>query len=542
MAGDNPELLPITEVAAALGLGGEEIEPYGRYAAKVRLSRVPPPGTAARGKLLLVTATTPDAHGEGKTLVSIGLAQALRAIGKKSIVTLREPSLGPVFGIKGGATGGGRSQVLPADKINLHFTGDKHAVAAAHNLLAAMTDAHLYHGNELGIDPERVFWPRTVDMNDRALREVMIGLGGKTARRSRFVITAASEIMAVLALAASRADLDRRLAAVTVALGRDGRPVRAADLKASGAMAVLLNDALLPNLVQTTERAPALIHAGPFANIAHGTSSVIAQRLALDLAEYVVNETGFAADLGVEKYVHLVMPASGFKPSAAVLVTTLRGLRHQGGDRGGAAALEAGFENLAGHVAVLRRFGLPVVAALNRFAGDEESGIRAVGRFCEGLGVEFAVADCFRRGGQGAVELAAKAVAAADRADPDGVRPLYTPELAPEEKIAVIATEVYGATSVDYRAEARAKLKMLSDLGFGRLPVCIAKTQYSLSDDPRKLGAPRGWTLTITDVHLASGAGFIVAVAGNMMLMPGLPKTPHATAMSVAEDGTIRGL
>ncbi|MDP2708012.1 MAG: formate--tetrahydrofolate ligase, partial [Burkholderiales bacterium] len=405
---DDSPLLPIDRIAAQIGLSQDDLEPYGRYTAKVRLHRLSPPGAAPKGKLILVTAITPTTHGEGKTVVSIGLAQAIAKLGKKSIVTLREPSLGPVFGIKGGATGGGRSQVLPAEKINLHFNGDKHAVAAAHNLLAAMLDAHIFHGNELGIDPEQIFWPRTVDMNDRALRRVTIGLGGKSGgvpRNSSFVITAASEVMAILALAGSRADCLRRLGEITVGFNRAGEPVRAADLRATGAMMALLNEAIMPNLVQTTEHTPALIHAGPFANIAHGTSSVIAQRMALDLAEYVVNETGFAADLGAEKFLDIVMPASGLKPSAAVLVVTVRGVRHQG-DGTGQSPFTPGLENLAKHVENLRKFHLPVVAALNRFPDDTADDIRAITDFCARLGVDAAMTNVFAEGGQGALELA----------------------------------------------------------------------------------------------------------------------------------------
>lgn len=544
MSKDGTALLPIDRIAAQIGLSQDDLEPCGRYTAKVKLHRLPPPAAAPKGKLILVTAITPTTHGEGKTVVSIGLAQAIAKLGRKSIVTLREPSLGPVFGIKGGATGGGRSQVLPAEKINLHFNGDKHAVAAAHNLLAAMLDAHIFHGNELAIDPEQIFWPRTVDMNDRALRRVTIGLGGKTGgapRNSSFVITAASEVMAILALAGSRADCLRRLGEITVGFNRDGRPVRAADLHAPGAMMALLNEAIMPNLVQTTEHTPALIHAGPFANIAHGTSSIIAQRIALKLAEYVVNETGFAADLGAEKFLDIVMPASGLKPSAAVLVVTARGVRHQSGIPK-QTSLSAGLDNLAKHVENLRKFHLPTVVAINRFLDDTAEEIRAITDFCRGLGVEAATANVFAAGGQGALELAAMVTAAADKANLAEVKPLYSTTLELRDKIKTVAKEIYGAASIDYRDDAEKQLQKYSDLGFSDLPVCIAKTQYSLSDDPKKLGAPKDWTLTVTDAQLSSGAGFVVVIAGNMTLMPGLPKTPQAVSMNVSEDGTISGL
>ena len=541
---DDAPLLPIDRIAERIGLSANDLEPYGRYTAKVRLHRLPPPGAAPKGKLILVTAITPTTHGEGKTVVSIGLAQAIERLGRKSVVTLREPSLGPVFGVKGGATGGGKSQVLPAEKINLHFNGDKHAVAAAHNLLAAMLDAHIFHGNELGIDPEQIFWPRTVDMNDRALRRVTIGLDGKTGgapRNSSFVITAASEVMAILALAGSRADCLRRLGAITVGFNRDGRPVRAADLHATGAMMALLNEAMMPNLVQTTEHTAALIHAGPFANIAHGTSSAIAQRIALDLAEYVVNETGFAADLGAEKFLDIVMPASGIRPAVAVLVVTVRGVRHQSAPPE-QTSLSAGLDNLAKHIENLHKFHLPVVVALNRFLDDTADDIRAITDFCRGVGVDAVAANVFAEGGQGALELAAMATAAADKANLADVTPLYTAKLGLRDKIKTVAKEIYGTASVDYRDEANKQLAKFSDLGFSDLPVCIAKTQYSLSDDPKKLGAPKDWTLTVTDARLASGAGFVVVIAGNMTLMPGLPKTPHAVSMNVSEDGTISGL
>ncbi|HEU4342693.1 MAG TPA: formate--tetrahydrofolate ligase [Candidatus Binatia bacterium] len=546
MSRSDPVPLPIKRIAEAINLTDDDLEPYGRCTAKIRLNRLPRSDVAPKGKLILVTATTPTSHGEGKTVVSIGLAQALEKLGKRSIVTLREPSLGPVFGVKGGATGGGKSQVLPREKINLHFNGDKHAVAAAHNLLAAIIDSHLYHGNELGIDPGNIFWPRTVDMNDRALRQVTIGLGGKgngVPRQSRFVITAASEVMAILALAASREDCARRLSEISIGFDLGGRPVRTKQLNAAGAMMVLLHEAIMPNLVQTTEHTPALIHAGPFANIAHGTSSVIAQRVGLELAEYVVNETGFGADLGAEKFLDIVMPASGLKPSAAVLVTTVRGVRHQSrNEEKNQTNLKPGLENLAKHAAILRKFHLPTVVALNRFSSDNDEDIRSIQHFCAELGVESAVAEVFNGGGEGALELAGKVVEAAAKANLDRIKPLYLPNSPIENKISLIAREIYGASSVHFEPEAKRKIETLSALGFAQLPVCMAKTQYSLSDDPKKFGAPTGWTLTITDADVAAGAGFIVAVAGNMMLMPGLPRIPQAVKMRLNEDGSIAGL
>jgi formate--tetrahydrofolate ligase len=540
------KLLPINRIAEQLGLSDADLELYGRYAAKVSLSRLPAPDLPPKGKLILVTAITPTTHGEGKTVVSIGLAQALAKLGKRPLVALREPSLGPIFGMKGGATGGGKSEVLPKDKINLHFNGDKHAVAAAHNLLAAMVDSHLYHGNELGIDLNKISWPRTLDMNDRALRNVTVESGVKAGggpRHSRFVITAASEVMAVLALAGSRADCARRLNEITVAFAQNGKRVRAQDLSAAGAMMVLLNEAIMPNLVQTTEHTPALIHAGPFANVAHGTSSVIAQRLGLALAEYVVNETGFASDLGAEKFMDIVMPASGLKPSAAVLVTTVRGIRRQSPGNGNhPTTFKGGLDNLAKHIENCRKFNLPTVVALNRFPDDRDDEVQTIADFCTNLGVESAVATVFDNGGKGGLELAEKIIQAAEGANLDALKPLCASDLALEDKIALVAQEIYGARAVHFEAGARRKLEQFSALGFARLPVCMAKTQYSLTDNPRKLGAPTDWTLTVTDAHLASGAGFIVVVAGNMTLMPGLPKTPRALRMKVNEDGSITGL
>lgn len=545
MTNDKSVLLPIQQIAAKIGLSDDDLEPYGRYTAKVKHNRLPPANFPSKGKLILVTAMTPTSHGEGKTLVSIGLAQAIEKLGKSSIVTLREPSLGPVFGVKGGATGGGRSQVLPSEKINLHFNGDKHAVAAAHNLLAAMIDSHLYYGNELRIDVDKISWPRTLDMNDRALRRVVLGLGGKAngvERESKFIITAASEVMAILALADSRENCAQRLNEITTGFNLDGQRVRAKDLQAAGAMMVLLNEAILPNLVQTTEHTPALIHAGPFANIAHGTSSVIAQRMGLALADYVVNETGFAADLGAEKFLDIVMAASGLKPSAAVLVATVRGIRHQSPTDERTQTLNHGLQNLLKHIEILGKFNLPTVVAVNRFADDRDEDLRAIADFCAKLGIESAIVDAFEKGGEGALLLATKIIDAAERADLHLIKPIYSPDLAIEDKVDLVAKGIYGARSVHFEPVAKRKLEQFSALGFANLPICTAKTQYSLSDDPKRLGAPKDWTLTVTDAQLATGAGFIVIVAGNMTLMPGLPRTPHAVGMNVNEQGTIQGL
>jgi formate--tetrahydrofolate ligase len=537
-------MLPITDVADRLGVPSEFLEPYGRHTAKIRLElldRFP----KRRGKLILVTAITPTTSGEGKTVTTIGLTQGLVKRGHKAVATLREPSLGPVFGQKGGATGGGKSSVVPFEKINLHFNGDFHAITSAHNLLAALIDTHLHFGNELGIDPAQVWWPRAMDMNDRALRQMVTGLGGKTngpPRETGFVITAASEIMAILALAESRADLRRRLGEIVVGFSTSGAPVRAADLKAVGPMMVLLNEAIMPNLVQTTEGAPALVHCGPFANIAHGTSSVLAQRMGLALADYVVNETGFAADLGAEKFFDIVMPMCGHVPSVAVVIVTLKALRAQGGSTDGTGPVSAGFPNLDRHLDNLKRWGVPAVVALNRFPSDTQAELDEVRAFCASKGVEAALSEGYARGGDGMTELADKVIAACARSNEQAVKPLYGPELGLDEKIKAVAKQVYGADGVAFKPSVRSRLQQFSALGYGKLPVCIAKTQYSFSDDPKLCGAPGGWTLTISECTLSAGAGFVVAVAGSMMLMPGLGKTPQAQKLDVDENGAIVGM
>ncbi len=535
-------MLPIAEVAAALGLPEEFLEPYGRYVAKIRLEvleRFP----KRRGKLILVTAITPTTSGEGKTVNTIGITQGLVKLGHKAVAALREPSLGPVFGMKGGATGGGKVSLFPLDKINLHFTGDFHAITSAHNLLAALLDAHLHFGNDLRIDPREILWPRAMDMNDRALRRIATGLGGREsgpARETGFVITAASEIMAILALAESRADLRRRLGRIVVGFSYDGKAVTAEDLKAVGPMMLLLNEAVLPNLVQTTEGAPAIVHCGPFANIAHGTSSVLAQRIGLHLSDYVVNETGFAADLGAEKFFDIVMPMCGHVPSAAAVIVTLKALRTQGGSPDG--PVESGFPNLARHLENIKRWGAPAVIALNRFPGDTDADLEKVLTYCRSVGAEAALAEGYTKGGDGMTELAEKLVAAAAGADTSNVKPIYVADQSLESKITEVATKVYGAAKVTFKPAAKERLKRFEALGHGRLPVCIAKTRYSFTDDPKAMGAPSGWTLSINDVTLSAGAGFVVAIAGSMMLMPGLGKVPQAHKLDVDDQGNAIGM
>ncbi len=540
-------MLPIRQVADKLEIPDSCLEYYGRYTAKLRLDLI---GRGeARGKLILVTAITPTSHGEGKTVSSIGLTQALCQLGKNAAVTLREPSLGPVFGLKGGATGGGKSQVVPYELINLHFNGDFHAVTSAHNLLAAMLDSHLHHGNDLGIDTGNIWWPRTMDMNDRALRHVVVGLGGKAngfPRETAFVITAASEIMAILAMASSREDLRRRLADLVIGLDLKGGVIRARSLNATGAMMALLNEAVMPNLVQTTEGAPAIVHAGPFGNIAHGTSSVLAQRMGLQLADYVVNECGFGADLGAEKYFDLVMPATGIEPSIAVLVASARALCTQGtGNPAGPfdlPSLRAGMVNLDRHIRNLQKFRVPVIVAINRFPQDGEALLKEIGASCHAHGVESAVIDVYNQGGAGALELGEKIISLLSQAPPERPRSLYDSSLSLSQKLETVAREIYGAGSVYIESDARRKLDRFAQMGFGHLPVCIAKTQSSLTDNPKLYGAPQGWTFTVTDAILSAGAGWVVIVAGNMMRMPGLGKTPQAFVLDVDADGNITGL
>lgn len=505
-------LRPIQEAARELGLDAARLIPYGEHFAKIRLGPPAPP----RGKLILVTGITPTAHGEGKTVTTIGLAQAMRRAGRRVVAALRQPSMGPVFGQKGGATGGGLARVEPGELINLHFTGDFHAITAAHNLLAALVDAHVYHGNALGIAPEQIVWPRALDVNDRSLR-------------GRFVITAASEVMAIFALATGYDDLRQRLARITVAFDTAGRPVTAGQIGAVGAMLVLLRDALLPNLAQALDGTPVLIHAGPFANIAHGTASVLAQRLGLECADYVLNEAGFGADLGAEKYFDIVMPSSGLRPAAAVVVATARALAAQG------------LENLGRHLDIVRGFGVPAVVALNRFPTDTEEELAAIEQYCAARGVACGRSEVFARGGEGARQLAEQVIAAAESGTASP-QPLYSPELPLAEKIETIARRVYGAADVSFRDAARASLERFTELGFGHLPVCMAKTPLSFTADPHQAGAPTGWTLPIASAVLSSGAGFVVAVAGTTMRMPGLGKHPQALDMDLGPQGELIGV
>jgi formate--tetrahydrofolate ligase len=533
-------LLPIQDVAHKLQISDQYFEQLSRYSGKVRLELLADGNFRRRGKLILVTATTPTASGEGKTVTAISLTQALARIGKKVVITSREPSLGPVFGMKGGAAGGGLSQIEPSEQINLHFTGDFHAISSAHNLLAALIDAHLFHGNELNLDPEQIFWPRAMDMNDRALRRIAISLDSKKdggGRHTGFVITAASEIMAIVALAQDRADLRKRLERMVIGVTREGKPVAARDLNATGGMMALLTDAVLPNLAQTTDGTPAFVHAGPFGNIAHGTSSVISQEMGLRLADYVVNEAGFASDLGAEKYFDIVMQQSGLTPSVAVLVTTVQSLRSQG-----AGDFERGLPNFGKHIEIVKGFGVPVVAAINRFPSDTESDLKRMGDYCAERGVTCELSEGFAKGGAGAVSLAEAVVEAIAKNPAPPVRAAYALEDSLEDKVGKVARQVYGADGVNLSAVAQEKLKQFSNWGYAKLPVCMAKTQYSLTDDPKRLGAPTGWTLHVTDASLSAGAGFVVVIAGNMMLMPGLPKVSRAVSIDVDDAGQIVGV
>jgi len=542
-------LRPIVEVAAELGVAPDDLEPYGRYKAKLPLSLAQQP---SRGQLILVTGINPTTAGEGKTTTCIGLVQALRRLGKRAIACLRQPSLGPVFGVKGGATGAGYSQVLPMADINLHFTGDFHAVSSAHALLSALLDNHLHFGNSLGIDLDRIFWPRAVDMNDRALRRIRVGVGGGNygvERSDRFVITSASEVMAVLALARDLDDLQARLSQIVVGFDRGSpeRAIRAADLEASGAMALLLRDALRPNLVQTLEGAPALVHAGPFANIAHGCSSLIATRTGLAVSDYVVTEAGFGSDLGAEKFFDIKCRAGGLDPKLAVLVATVRALKLNGGadakslQQENLPALQQGLPNLARHIENLRQFGVPVVVAVNRFADDHAAELACVQDFAAAQGLRVALSDVVAQGGAGG-EALGQAVLSQLAEGGARYRPLYALDQPLSEKIQTIATKVYGADGVDYSEAAAQDIERLERAGLSGLGVCIAKTQYSFSDDPKRLGSPRGFRLRISGVSPAAGPGFVVARAGDIMTMPGLSKSPAALRMRLRPDGSAEGL
>jgi formate--tetrahydrofolate ligase len=542
------KLLPIAKVAATLGLTPDDLIPYGHTKAKVRLGALA--GKPRRGKLVLVTAITPTAAGEGKSTVTIGLTQALQHMGRRAVCCIREPSLGPVFGIKGGAAGGGYAQVVPMEDINLHFTGDFHAISAAHNLLSAMLDNHLHHGNALGIDPRRITWPRTMDMNDRALRDIIVGLGGINGgipRQERFVITPASEIQAIMALASSPADLEERLGRIIVGSTTDKRAVRAADLKAHGSMALLLKDAIQPNLVQTLENGPAFVHCGPFGNIAHGCNSIIATDTALRLADLVITEAGFGADLGAEKFLDIKCRFGGFSPEAIVVVATVRALKLHGGvqkDRLGtpdAAAVERGFANLRQHLENLALFGVPAIVALNRFVADTAEELDVIRKGCAALGAPVALTEVWEKGGAGGVELANTLEATLQRGGA-GYRPLYDVKLPIREKIELLATKIYRADGVDFQPPAERALKQLPEFGLGETPVCIAKTQYSFSDNATLLAAPRGFRINIRDIYPSAGAGFVVALAGDIMTMPGLGKSPSAERIRLHPDGTIEGL
>ena len=542
-------MLPIHEIADRLGILPEELEPYGRYKAKLSESVYARLADRPDGKLVLVTAINPPPAGEGKTTTTVGLGQAMKKIGKNAVIALREPSLGPVFGIKGGAAGGGYSQVVPMEDINLHFTGDMHAITAANNLLCAVLDNHLQQGNDLGVDPRRILVKRCMDMNDRALRSVVVGLGGKVngvPREDGFMITVASEVMAILCLAADLTDLKKRLGDILVAYTYSNTPVYARDLRVNGAMAALLKDALKPNLVQTLENTPALMHGGPFANIAHGCNSVRATRLALKLADYTITEAGFGSDLGAEKFMDIKCRYAGLSPSAVVLVATVRALKYNGGvpkaETGvpNPDALKKGLVNLAAHVENMQKFGVPVVVAINRFAADSSEELAILADYCKQAGCRFALSEVFAKGGEGGMELARAVVEACG--DPSDFHPLYDAALPIKEKIEAIASRIYGAAAVSYSAAAEKMIREIEALGKADLPICVAKTQYSLSDDPAKLGRPQGFTVHVKEIRLSAGGGFIVGVTGDIMTMPGLPKAPAAYQIDVDADGHISGL
>lgn len=541
---------PVAGVAEKLGIPGDALENYGRYKAKLSEEFLDSIKDRPEGKLILVTAINPTPAGEGKTTTSIGLAQAFGRMGKKAVVALREPSLGPCFGIKGGAAGGGYSQVVPMEELNLHFTGDFHAVTAANNLLAALLDNHIQQGNELRIDTRQIVWKRCMDMNDRVLRNIVVGLGAKAdgvVREDHFVITVASEIMAILCLAEDMNDLKERLGRIIVAYNDGGKPVTAGELKAVGAMAALLKDAIKPNLIQTLEHTPALVHGGPFANIAHGCNSVRATRAALKMADYCITEAGFGADLGAEKFFDIKCRMAGLKPDAAVLVATIRALKYNGGvakeDLGkeNPEALEKGIENLEKHIENIQQYHVPVVVTLNSFVTDTEKEIRFVREFCEKRDCEFALSRVWAEGGEGGIALAEKVLETLEEKNSE-FRVLYEDELSLEEKIQTVARRIYGAGSVSFTPAAGRQLRKLTELGFGRLPVCMAKNQYSLSDDPSRLGRPRDFELTVREVYVSAGAGFVVALTGDIMTMPGLSKNPAAYKIDVDENGTITGL
>lgn len=544
------DIKPISDIAEKLGISADELEFYGKYKAKLPLSLLKKYENKEDGKLILVTAINPTPAGEGKTTVTVGLGEAMNRIGKKAVIALREPSMGPVFGIKGGAAGGGYAQVIPMEDINLHFTGDMHAITAANNLLCAIIDNHIQQGNELRIDPRRILFKRCLDMNDRALRNVVIGLGGKVngvPREDGFMITVASEIMAILCLSSGIKDLKDRLGSILTAYTYDGTPVYARDLNAVGSMAALLKDAIKPNLVQTLENTPALMHGGPFANIAHGCNSVTATRLALKLGDYCITEAGFGADLGAEKFLDIKCRCAGLKPSCVVIVATIRALKYNGGvpktelSKENIVALKNGIVNLETHIENMKKYGLPVVVAINRFATDTEAEIETIEAFCKEKDVPVSLTEVFARGGEGGKELAEKVVKTIETKE-SHFKPIYDEKLSIKEKLNVLAKEIYRAGDVVFTSNAEKAISEIEKLGKDKLPICVAKTQYSLSDDPQKLGSPKGFTLTVRDVRLSAGAGFIVALTGDIMTMPGLPKQPAAYKIDVDDDGNVSGL
>ena len=543
-------MLPIKDVAASIGIKEDDLELYGKYKAKISDELINRTKKNPNGKLILVTAINPTPAGEGKTTTSVGLGEAFGRLGKKALIALREPSLGPCFGIKGGAAGGGYAQVVPMEDLNLHFTGDFHAITSANNLLAALLDNHIQQGNELGIDPRQIVWKRCMDMNDRVLRNIVVGLGSKMdgmVREDHFVITVASEIMAILCLADDMADLKKRLGRVIVAYTFDGKPVTADDLQATGSMAALLKDALKPNLIQTLEHTPAIVHGGPFANIAHGCNSVRATKTALKLADYVITEAGFGADLGAEKFFDIKCRMAGLKPDAVVLVATIRALKYNGGvpkDELSAEnldALKAGIVNLEKHIENLHKFGVPVVVTLNSFVTDTKAETDFVEQFCKERGCEFALSEVWEKGGEGGIDLANKVLETIEHKE-SNFKVLYDDSLSLKEKIETVAKEIYGADGVTYSPAAEKELKRITDLGMGDFPVCMAKTQYSLSDDAKKLGRPSGFKINVREVYASAGAGFVVAVNGSIMTMPGLSKKPAAYGIDVDDNGVITGL
>ncbi len=546
------EMKPIREIAAGLHIPEDNLEYYGKYKAKLGDEVWKSVENKPEGKLILVTAINPTPAGEGKTTITVGLGQAMAKIGKSAIIALREPSMGPVMGVKGGAAGGGYAQVVPMEDINLHFTGDMHAITAANNLLSAAIDNHIHQGNALRLDARRITWKRCLDMNDRALRQVIVGLGGKVngfPREDGFMITVASEIMAILCLADDMQDLKSRLGRIVIGYNMEGQPVTAAQLEVAGAMALLLKDAIKPNLVQTLENTPCLMHGGPFANIAHGCNSVQATKLGLKLADYCITEAGFGSDLGAEKFFDIKCRYAGLKPSMVVLVATVRALKYNGGvpkaelAEENLEALKKGLVNLGAHIENMQKYGLPVVVAMNRFGTDTDGELQLVEDYCKEKGVEASMCEVFAKGGDGGIDLAEKVVKTIEEADgSENFAPIYPADKPIKEKIAAIAKTIYGAEDVTYTGKAENEIKQLTALGFDKLPICMAKTQYSLSDNPKLLGRPEGFTVTVREVRVSAGAGFVVVLTGDVMTMPGLPAIPAANRMDIADDGTISGL